>query len=98
MADANPRTEGSRDSASIDVASNGDLFVAFADGKAPKRQARLTVLGPDAKQKLKSVFDVSPDGTNVLEVRVVAIGDGKALVTYIEQSSALTGVVVSCKY
>ena len=87
-----------RDSASMDVTSSGDMGVAFVDGKAPHRRARMTVLGPDLKQKLPTVFDVSPDGVNVSEARIVSLSTGKFLVTYLQGDSQLSGQIVSCKY
>jgi hypothetical protein len=87
-----------RDSASMDVTSSGDLAVAFVDGKAPARRARMTVLGADLKQKLPTVFDVSPDGVNVSEARVVSLSSGKFLVTYLQGDGQLSGQLVSCKY
>jgi len=98
LTDANARTDGERESASLDVASNGDLFVAFDDGKAPGRVARLAVLGADLKQKLGTVFDVTPQGQDILETHVVAVGDKTALVLSLDASSTLSGVIVSCKY
>jgi hypothetical protein len=88
----------SRDSASMDVTSTGDLAVAFVDGKAPARRARMTVLGADLKQKLPTVFDVSPDGVNVSEARVVSLSTGKFLVTYLQGDGQVSGQLVSCKY
>jgi hypothetical protein len=87
-----------RDSASMDVTSAGDLAVTFVDGKAPSRHVRLTVLGPDLKQKLPTVFDVSPDGVNVSEARVVSLNSGKFLVTYLQGDGQVSGQLVSCKY
>ena len=87
-----------RDSASMDVTSTGDMGVAFIDGKAPNRRARMTVLGADLKQKLPTVFDVSPDGVNVSEARIVSLSTGKFLVTYLQGDSQLSGQIVSCKY
>jgi hypothetical protein len=87
-----------RDSASMDVTSTGDMAVAFVDGKAPARHARMTVLGPDLKQKLPTVFDVSPDGVNVSEARIVSLASGKFLVTYLQGDGQLSGQLVSCKY
>jgi hypothetical protein len=88
----------SRDSASMDVTSTGDLAVAFVDGKAPQRKARMTVLGPDLKQKLPTVVDVSPTGVNVSEARVVSLASGKFLVTYLQGDGQVSGQLVSCKY
>ena len=45
-----PPNEGMRDSASIDVGSTGDIGVAFVDGKAPNRKARMTVMGSDSNR------------------------------------------------
>jgi hypothetical protein len=87
-----------RDSASMDVTSAGDLAVAFVDGKSPQRKARMTVLGADLKQKLSPVFDVSPDGANVSEARVVSLASGKFLVTYLQGDGQVRGQIVSCKY
>jgi hypothetical protein len=99
LEDPNAPTEGSRDSASLDTTPAGDIVVAFIDGKAPNRHARLTVLGGDMKQKMKGVFDVSPADANVSETRVVALAGGKFLVTYLRANdSQLAGQLVSCKY
>jgi hypothetical protein len=99
LTDTNAPTEGSRDSASLDTTPSGDIVVAFIDGKAPNRHARLTVLGSDMQQKMKGVFDVSPSDANVSETRVVALASGKYLVTYLRANdSQLTGQLVSCKY
>jgi hypothetical protein len=82
----------------MDVTSSGDMAVAFVDGKAPQRRARMTVLGADLKQKLPTVFDVSPDGVNVSEARIVSLASGKFLVTYLQGDGQLSGQLVSCKY
>jgi hypothetical protein len=87
-----------RDSASMDVTSTGDMGVAFVDGKAPNRRARMTVLGADLKQKLPTVFDVSPEGVNVSEARIVSLSTGKFLVTYLQGDGQISGQLVSCKY
>jgi hypothetical protein len=87
-----------RDSASMDVTSTGDLAVSFIDGKAPSRKVRMTVLGADLKQKLPTVFDVSPDGVNVSEARIVSLATGKFLVTYLQGDGQVSGQIVSCKY
>jgi hypothetical protein len=87
-----------RDTASMDVTSTGDLAVSFVDGKTPARKVRMTVLGPDLKQKLSSVFDVSPDGANVSEARIVSLATGKFLVTYLQGNGEVHGQLVSCKY
>jgi hypothetical protein len=87
-----------RDSASMDVTPAGDVAVAFIDGKAPARRARMTVLGSDLKQKLSGVFDVSPADANVSEARIVSLASGKFLVTYLRSDGQLGGQVVSCKY
>jgi hypothetical protein len=98
LQDPAPPTEGARESASIDIASNGDVAVAFVDGKAPARRARLTVLGSDLKQKLPAVFDVSPPDATVQETRVVSLQSGKYLVTYLRTDGQIQGQMVSCKY
>ncbi|HEX3344728.1 MAG TPA: hypothetical protein VHS09_09160 [Polyangiaceae bacterium] len=98
LTDPSASGDAPRDSASMDVTSAGDLAVAFVDGKAPSRRARLTVLGADLKQKLPTVFDVSPDGVNVSEARVVSLSTGKFLVTYLQGDGQLSGQLVSCKY
>lgn len=98
MTDAAARTDGDRESASLDAAANGDLFVAFVDGKSPARQARLAVLGADLKQKLGAVFDVTPSGTDVAESHVVALSGQRALVLTLDTSSAVTATIVACKY
>jgi hypothetical protein len=96
--DSNPPQTGPRDSASIDVGTTGDVAVAFVDGKAPARKARMTVLGPDLKQKLSDVFDVSPPDATVQEARVVSLQSGKFLVTYLRTDGQISGQLVSCKY
>jgi len=98
LQDPSPPTEGARESASIDVAANGDVAVAFVDGKAPARKARMTVMGSDLKQKLPGVFDVSPADATVQEARVVSLASGKYLVTYLRSDGQIHGQLVSCKY
>ena len=94
-----PRAAGDvRDSASMDVTSKGDVAVAFIDGKTPARKARMSILGPDLKEKLAPVFDVSPDGANPSEARIVSLESGKFLVTYLQASGQVSGQLVSCKY
>jgi hypothetical protein len=97
LTDPNASTDP-RDSASMDITTAGDVAVAFIDGKAPARKARMTVLGPDLKEKLAPVFDVSPDGANPAEARVVSLATGKFLVTYLQNSGQVSGQLVSCKY
>jgi hypothetical protein len=87
-----------RDSASMDVTSAGDVAVAFIDGKTPARKARMSVLGPDLKEKLAPVFDVSPEGANPSEARIVSLASGKFLVTYLQANGQVSGQLVSCKY
>jgi hypothetical protein len=74
------------------------VAVAFVDGKAPQRRARMTVLGPDLKQKLSGVYDVTPAEANVSEARIVALGTGKFLVSSLRADGQLQGQLVSCKY
>jgi hypothetical protein len=97
LTDPSPPGDG-RDTASMDVTSAGDLAVSFVDGKTPARRARMTVLGPDLKQKLSSVFDVSPASANVSEARIVSLASGKFLVTYLQGNGEVDGQLVSCKY
>jgi hypothetical protein len=98
LTDSNPPATGPRDSASIDVGTTGDVAVAFVEGKAPARKARMTVLGPDLKQKLSDVFDVSPPDATVQEARVVTLQSGKFLVTYLRADGQISGQMVTCKY
>jgi hypothetical protein len=98
LVDSAPPTEGARDWPSLSPASDGSLFVSFLDGKAPKRRVRLVVLGPDMAQKTSDVFDVFSGDSNIVESRVVAIADKKALVTYLDAKGELTGAVVSCTF
>ena len=58
----------------------------------------MTVLGADLKEKLAPVFDVSPDGANVSEARIVSLATGKFLVTYLQGDGQVSGQLVSCKY
>jgi hypothetical protein len=53
------------------------------------------VLGADLKSKV-AVFDVSTEPT-VSELRVVATGDNKAMVTYLAGNEIKTATV-TCKY
>jgi hypothetical protein len=98
LQDPAPPTEGMRDSASIDVGTTGDVAVAFVDGKAPNRKARMTVMGSDLKQKLPGVFDVSPPDATVQEARIVSLQSGKYLVTYLRSDGQINGQMVSCKF
>ncbi len=91
--DPNPPTEGDRNSLTASYTPKGDIFLAFADGPATSKKARMTVLGGDLKSKVP-VFDVAPSGS---ELRVVATGDEKALVTYLA-GNAIQTATVSCKY
>jgi hypothetical protein len=97
LTDTSPPTEGARDWPSLSVGSDGMLFVAFIDGKA-NRRVRLTVLGPELKQKTSDVFDVTGADVNPTEARVIGIAANKALVVWIDKHADLTGAVVSCKY
>ena len=97
LTDTSPPAEGSRDWPSLSVASDGMLFVAFIDGKA-NRRVRLTVLGPELKQKTSDIFDVTGPDVSPTEARVIGIAANKALVVWIDKHSELTGAVVSCKY
>ncbi len=88
-----------RDSASIDAAPDKSLVIGFVEGKSPKRQARMTLLGPDLKQRLPSIFDVSPPGVNVSRVEIVALATkGKFLAVYLDHAGVITGVPVTCNY
>lgn len=97
LTDPSPASDA-RDSASMDVTSGGDMAVSFIDGKAPARRVRMTVLGADLKQKLPTVFDVTPEGTNASEARIVSLANGKFLVTYLQGTGEVDGQIVSCKY
>jgi hypothetical protein len=84
-------------SSSVSDTEENDLAVAFASGDT-KRTAHFTVLGPDGKRKLSSYQDVSPEGVNVQEVRVVALSKKRALVSYLDTSGKLAASVLRCKY
>jgi hypothetical protein len=98
LVDTAPPTEGARDWPSLSPAADGSLFVSFIDGKGATRRVRLVVLGADMSQKTSDVFDVSSGEANIVEARVIAIADKKALVTYLDAKGDLTGSVVSCTY
>jgi hypothetical protein len=98
LTDSAPPTDGARDWPSLSPASDGALFVSFIDGKGATRRVRLVVLGADMSQKTSDVFDVSTGGANIVESRVIAIADKKALVTYLDAKGDLTGSIVSCTY
>jgi len=49
-------------------------------------------------QKTSDVFDVASADTNIVESRVIAIADKKALVAYLDAKGELMGSVVSCTY
>ena len=91
--DPNPPTEGDRNSLTASYTPKGDIFLAFADGPATAKKARMTVLGGDLKSKVP-VFDIATSGS---ELRVVATGDQQAIVTYLA-GNAIQSAAVSCKY
>lgn len=91
--DPSPPAAGDRNSLTASYTPKGDVFLAFADGPATAKKARMTVLGGDLKSRVP-VFDVA-DGA--AELRVVATGDQKALVTYLA-GNEIKSSVVSCKY
>ena len=97
LTDTSPPTEGSRDWPSLSVGGDGMLYIAFIDGKT-NRRVRLTVLGPELKQKTSDIFDVTGPDVAPTEARVIAIAANKALVVWIDKKADLTGAVVSCKY
>lgn len=99
LEDGNPPPDGSeREAPTVSPGPDGNVFVAFADGDKKSRRARLTVLGPDMKQLVKGVVDVTPEGVNVAETRVVALPGKKALVTYLEDTGKLSAALVTCQY
>ncbi len=98
VVDSAPPADGARDWPSLSPAADGSLFVSFLDGKSPKRRVRLVVLGSDMTQKTSDVFDVAAPDTNIVESRVIAIADKKALVAYLDAKGELTGSIVSCSY
>ena len=91
--DPNPPTAGDRTSLTASYTPKGDIFLAFADGPATSKKARMTVLGGDLKSRVP-VFDVADGGS---ELRVVATDDQKALVTYLA-GNEIKSATVSCKY
>jgi hypothetical protein len=94
--DPSPPTAGDRNSLTASYTPKGDaIFLAFADGAAGSKKARMTVLGGDLKSTVP-VFDVGTD-SNVSELRVTATADDKAVVTYLAGNEIKTATV-SCKY
>jgi hypothetical protein len=94
--DPNPPTAGDRNSLTASYTPSGDKIVlAFADGTAGSKKARVTILGSDLKSKV-AVFDVGGDA-NVSELRVVATAEDQALVTYLAGGEIKTAQI-SCKY
>lgn len=91
--DPNPPTAGDRNSLTASYTPKGDIFLAFADGPATSKKARMTVLGGDLKSRVP-VFDVAGGAG---ELRVVATDDQKALVTYLA-GTEIKSATVSCKY
>lgn len=97
LEDPSPPTDGDRNSITAAFTpTKGDIFVAFADGKTGAKQARMTVLGADLKSKV-AVFDVTPKGSNVSELRVASMADDKAFVTWL-QDGEIKSSIVSCSY
>ncbi len=95
LEDASPPTSGDRNSLTASYTPKGDIFLAFADGPATAKRARMTVLGGDLKSRVP-VFDVSTE-PNVSELRIAATGDQSALVTYLSGTEIKTAQV-TCKY
>jgi hypothetical protein len=77
----------------------GDLAVAFAEGTAKTRRARMTLLDAQLRPR-GALVDAVPEGANVRAVRLLSLGEDRVFVAYLDLAPsgvhALKGLVLAC--